>query len=234
MQLFLDELEMIWKRHLTDEFKKPYMTELLEFLRKRENASTVIFPPKSEIFTAFKLTPFKSVKVVILGQDPYHGTDQAHGLSFSVQKGRKIPPSLKNIYKELQRDLEIPQPSTGSLGSWARQGALLLNTVLTVEAGQAGSHRNKGWEALTDSVIAKLNAERQNLVFLLWGNPAIAKSKLIDATRHLILTSPHPSPLSAHRGFLGNGHFSATNNYLKQHDITPINWAIPEEQTTLL
>lgn len=234
MQMRLNEMDVIWTRHLKAEFEKPYMMRLFDFLEQRKQANAILFPPTPDTFSALNLTPFNSVKVIILGQDPYHRAGQAHGLSFSVKKGVKIPPSLKNIYKELQRDLKIPQSSTGTLDSWATQGVLLLNTVLTVEAGLAGSHRKKGWETLTDSLIVKLNNERDNLVFLLWGNSAIAKSSLIDTNQHLVLTSPHPSPLSAHRGFIGNGHFSATNNYLKQANITPINWAIPEEQATLL
>ena len=168
-----------------------------------------------------------------MGQDPYHGPGQAHGLSFSVEKGCKIPPSLRNIFKEINQDLNLPIPARGNLESWAKQGVLLLNTVLTVEAGKAGSHRGRGWEVFTDQLIVKLQEERENLVFLLWGKDAISKAKAIDAKRHLILTSPHPSPLSAHRGFLGNRHFSFTNNYLKEKGITPINWAIPDDQSSL-
>ena len=176
------------------------------------------------IFNAFDSTPFDQVKVVILGQDPYHNDGQAHGLSFSVNDGIQLPPSLINIYKEINRDLHIPIPYSGNLERWSKQGVLLLNATLTVEAHKAGSHQNRGWEAFTDAAIHKLADQRENLVFLLWGAYAQKKASFINPNKHLILTSPHPSPLSAHRGFLGNGHFSKTNEYLSQHGKAPINW----------
>nr|WP_277348925.1 uracil-DNA glycosylase [Sneathiella limimaris] len=226
-------IEPTWDKHLTSTFQSEPMQNLEKFLEQEYLSGKVILPPKAEIFTALKSTPLPDVKVVILGQDPYHGIGQAHGLAFSVKRGVPTPPSLKNIFKEISRDLGLPIPTHGNLQSWANQGVLLLNTVLTVEQGKAASHQKKGWERLTDEVIQTLNRERQNLVFFLWGNHAIAKAKLIDPTKHLVLTSVHPSPLSANRGFLGNGHFSATNNYLKEHGISPINWAITDEQQTL-
>jgi uracil-DNA glycosylase len=232
--MILNEIESDWKPHLQSELQKDYFARLLQFLAQEKIAKKTIFPSEKEIFQALKLTSFKDTKVVILGQDPYHGDAQAHGLSFSVKVGQKIPPSLRNIFKELSRDLDITPSSSGDLSYWAMQGVLLLNTALTVEAGKAASHRDKGWETLTDSIIQKLSSEKEKLVFLLWGNPAISKQKLINQSKHLVLTSPHPSPLSAHRGFIGNGHFSATNNYLKENNFAPINWAIPQKQSTLL
>ncbi len=222
-----------WLKFLNAEIEKPYMVKLRQFLVNEKKAGKTIYPQSEDVFNALRLTPFDNVKVVILGQDPYHGPGQAHGLSFSVKANCKIPPSLRNIFKEINQELKIPMPTQGNLESWADQGVLLLNTVLTVEAGKAGSHRGQGWETLTDRLIAKLQSESENLVFLLWGKDAISKAPSIEASKHLILTSPHPSPLSAHRGFLGNRHFSFTNNYLKEEGIPPINWEIPDAQSLL-
>ena len=218
-------IEESWKEKLIDEFGSTYFSKLKEFLVEEKSSHTV-FPPGSQIFNAFNFTPFNTVKVVILAQDPYHGPGQAHGLCFSVPEGVKQPPSLQNIFKEINQDLGIPIPQHGNLEKWTRQGVLLLNATLTVRARQAGSHQNKGWEQFTDAAIRKLSDERENLVFLLWGNYAIAKSELIDNTRHLILTSPHPSPFSVHRGFFGSKHFSKTNAYLREHGIPEIDWRI--------
>lgn len=222
------KLEDSWKNALRGEFEQPYMAQLREFLRTEKAAGKEIYPPGPLIFNALNLTPLDQVKVVILGQDPYHGPQQAHGLCFSVQAGVATPPSLQNIYKELHRDLNIPLPRHGNLQSWAEQGVLLLNTTLTVERGMAAAHAGKGWQHFTDRIIEVVSAQRPHLVFLLWGAHAQSKQKLIDATKHLVLTSPHPSPLSAHRGFIGNGHFSRTNKFLQQHDLTPIDWRLPE------
>jgi len=202
------------------------MKALSEFLRAEKASGKVIFPPGPEIFAALNATPFDKVKVVILGQDPYHGPNQAHGLCFSVQPGVRPPPSLENIFKEIERDLGIPRPDHGCLTPWARQGVLLLNAVLTVERGVAGSHQGKGWEGFTDACIDALNREREHLVFMLWGNYAQAKGKLIDRQRHLVLRAPHPSPL-ARGGFDGCGHFSKANDYLKAHGEIPIDWRLP-------
>jgi uracil-DNA glycosylase len=221
-------LKNSWQEILKAEFEKDYMTSLMAFLKAEKQLGKTIYPDDNHIFTAFNHTDFNAVKIVILGQDPYHGLDQAHGLSFSVPKGIRTPPSLKNIYKELNRDLDLPVPSHGFLESWADQGVLLLNCVLTVEQSKAASHQGKGWENFTDAAIAALNNKRDHLVFLLWGNYAQKKGQMIDRNRHLILTSAHPSPLSAHRGFMGNGHFSAANDYLIRNQQDPINWAIPE------
>ena len=218
-------MEDSWKQRLMDEFSASYFAQLKEFLVEEKNRFKV-FPPGSQIFNAFNFTPFDKVKVVILGQDPYHGPGQAHGLCFSVPDGIQQPPSLQNIFKEISQDLGIPMPATGNLEKWARQGVLLLNATLTVRARQAGSHQNRGWEQFTDSAIRKLSEEREHLVFLLWGNYAIAKRELIDESKHLILTSPHPSPFSANRGFFGNRHFSKTNNYLREHGIEEIDWRV--------
>lgn len=220
-------LEPGWKGALREEFDKPYMRQLSEFLRAEAAAGKTIYPPRELIFNALNSTPLERVKVVILGQDPYHGPGQAHGLCFSVQPGVQAPPSLQNIYKELKRDLNLPIPGHGYLQSWAEQGVLLLNTSLTVEAGNAGSHAKKGWQGFTDRVIEVVSAHQPNLVFLLWGAHAQSKQSLIDPTRHLILRSPHPSPLSAHRGFIGNGHFSRCNRFLEQHGLQPIDWRLP-------
>ncbi|WP_028240511.1 uracil-DNA glycosylase [Stutzerimonas azotifigens] len=221
------KLEASWKEALRDEFEQPYMQALRDFLRQEKTAGKQIFPPGPLIFNALNSTPLDKVKVVILGQDPYHGPGQAHGLSFSVQPGVAVPPSLQNIYKEIKRDLNLDMPAHGYLQAWADQGVLLLNTSLTVERGQAGSHAKAGWQRFTDRVIEVVSAERPHLVFMLWGSHAQSKAKLIDGTRHLILKSAHPSPLSAHRGFLGNGHFSRANKFLQQHGLTPIDWRLP-------
>jgi uracil-DNA glycosylase len=219
------QLEESWKRVLLGEFEQPYMVQLRQFLQQRRAQGATIFPPASQWFNAFEHTPFDRVKVVIIGQDPYHGPGQAHGLCFSVQPEVKTPPSLLNIYKELESDLGI-QNRSGSLTPWADQGVLLLNAVLTVEAGNAGAHQGKGWERFTDAAIDHLNREREQLVFLLWGSYAQKKGGRIDPKRHLVIRSPHPSPLSAHRGFFGSRPFSQTNDYLTQHNLTPINWQL--------
>lgn len=221
------KLEASWKSQLIDEFSKPYMQALSAFLQQEKKAQKVIYPKGDEIFKAFELTPFEAVKVVILGQDPYHGPNQAHGLCFSVKPGVKIPPSLLNIYKELKHDLNIAPVTHGFLESWAKQGVLLLNSVLTVEEGLAASHQGKGWELFTDQVIAKLNARDKPIIFVLWGNYAQRKGQLIDKNRHVVLQSAHPSPLSASRGFLGNKHFSTINSLLEAHQMKPIQWQLP-------
>jgi uracil-DNA glycosylase len=220
-------LEASWKQRLSAALDDPRMQALGTFLRGEKAAGKIIYPRGSQIFAALDSTPFDAVKVVILGQDPYHGANQAHGLSFSVPPGIAIPPSLQNIFKEIARDLGLPRPQHGCLSSWAAQGVLLLNAVLTVEHGMAGSHQGKGWEEFTDACIGALAEEREGLVFLLWGSYAQAKGRLIDNRRHLVLKAPHPSPLSAHRGFLGCGHFSLTNRYLEQHGQSGIDWALP-------
>lgn len=217
------KIETAWKEQLKDEFSKDYFIKLTNFVRQ-EYGTKKIFPPAKDIFNAFYQTPFDKVKVVILGQDPYHGDNQAHGLSFSVNDGVQVPPSLVNIYKEINADLGIAIPQSGDLTRWANQGVLLLNATLTVQAHMATSHQNKGWEQFTDAAIRKLADEKENLVFLLWGAYAQKKATFINPQKHLILTSPHPSPLSAHRGFLGNKHFSKTNDYLSSKNITPIEW----------
>ena len=221
-------LEAGWQEHLGCEFDKDYMARLRAFLGAEKQAGKTLYPAGQDIFNAFNLTPFEQVKVVILGQDPYHGPNQAHGLCFSVLRGVKTPPSLVNIYKEIQRDLGIAPASHGNLSHWAEQGVLLLNAVLTVEAGQAASHQKQGWETFTDQAIEHLNRDRDGLVFLLWGSHAQKKGRLIDRERHCVLTAPHPSPLSAHRGFLGCGHFSRANQYLLQQGKTAIDWSVPE------
>jgi uracil-DNA glycosylase len=221
------KLEPSWKAQIGDWLQRPDMRELSAFLRQRKAAGARIYPPGPQIFAAFDATPFDAVKVVILGQDPYHGPGQAHGLCFSVLPGVPVPPSLVNIYKEINADLGIPPPDHGCLLPWARQGVLLLNAVLTVEDGRAGAHQGKGWEGFTDHAIETLAREREGLVFLLWGSYAQAKGKVIDTRRHRVLRAPHPSPLSAHRGFLGCGHFSATNQYLAQRGHAPIDWRLP-------
>lgn len=223
------KLEAGWKAALQDEFEKPYMRELGDFLRAEKAAGKEIYPPGALIFNALNSTPLAQVKVVVIGQDPYHGAGQAHGLCFSVQPGVKTPPSLVNIYKELKRDLNIEIASHGNLQRWADQGVLLLNTSLTVEHGIAGSHAKIGWQHFTDRVIEVASESCANLVFILWGAHAQGKEKLIDGTKHLILKSVHPSPLSAHRGFIGNGHFSRTNKFLLQHGLVPIDWRLPAE-----
>ncbi|MGM8935168.1 uracil-DNA glycosylase [Pseudomonas neustonica] len=221
------ELESGWLQALEAEFDAPYMQSLRAFLQAEKAAGKEIYPPGPLIFNALNSTPLEQVKVVILGQDPYHGPGQAHGLSFSVPPGVRQPPSLKNILKELQRDFDLPMPSHGCLQSWAEQGVLLLNSVLTVEQGNAGSHANRGWEVFTSKIIEVINQCHTDCVFMLWGNYAQRKGKQIDETRHCVLTSVHPSPLSAHRGFIGNGHFSAANNYLLERGRAPIDWSLP-------
>lgn len=222
------QLESSWKNHLLDEFKKPYMNDLRGFLKKEISAKKTIYPKGSEYFAALNHTPFDRVKVVILGQDPYHGPNQAHGLCFSVRPGVAIPPSLVNIYKELKSDLGIEPPDHGYLTPWADQGVLLLNATLSVEASKAGSHQGKGWEQFTDAVIDVLNREREGLVFVLWGSYAQKKGAFIDTSKHLVLKGPHPSPLSAHRGFLGCKHFSKINDYLMSRGQAPVNWQLPK------
>ena len=219
------KIEESWKVLLSDEFNKDYFTELKQFLLEEKKQHT-IYPRGSDIFNAFNFTPFKKIKVVILGQDPYHGNGQAHGLSFSVPNGVRKPPSLKNIFKELAEDLQIPIAETGNLSSWAKQGVLLLNATLTVRAKQAGSHQKKGWEEFTDAVIQKISTEKEGVIFLLWGRVAQNKAKLIDKQKHHILTSTHPSPFSAYYGFLGCKHFSKTNSILKEKGLNEIDWAI--------
>ena len=221
------DIEESWKEKLSEEFAKEYFFSLRSFLLE-EKSKYKVFPPGLLIFNAFNLTPFEKVKVVIIGQDPYHGQGQAHGLCFSVPRGVPLPPSLVNIFKELHNDLHIPVPSHGNLSYWAQQGVLLLNAILTVRAHQAGSHQNKGWEQFTDKVIETISVHKKHVVFLLWGNYAQAKSKLIDSTHHLILKAPHPSPFSAHSGFLGCNHFSKTNAYLLSTGQQPIDWKIPD------
>lgn len=216
-------IEESWKRELADIFDGAAFAATAAFTRK-EYAAGEVYPPASRIFAAFDACPFPEVKVVILGQDPYHGPGQANGLSFSVNPGVRFPPSLLNIFKEVSADTGAPMPVDGDLSRWARQGVLMLNATLTVAANRAGSHQGHGWEQFTDSVIKRLSDRREHLVFILWGSYAIRKSELIDQSRHLILTSPHPSPLSAHRGFFGNHHFSRANAYLQAHGATPIVW----------
>lgn len=217
------QIEESWKERLTNEFEKDYFIRLTDFVRA-EYKSTTIYPPGRLIFNAFNLCPFDKVKVVIIGQDPYHGPDQAHGLCFSVNDGIAYPPSLQNIFKEIQNDLGIPIPSSGNLTRWANQGVLLLNATLTVRAHQAGSHQRKGWEEFTDAAIRILANQHEHLVFILWGAYAQKKGAFIDRSKHLVLTSAHPSPLSAYNGFFGNKHFSRTNDYLTAHGKTPIQW----------
>lgn len=212
-----------WRQVLQPEFDKPYFELLTDFVRHAYR-TTQCFPPAGQIFRAFDLCPFDQVRVVIIGQDPYHDVNQAHGLCFSVQDGVPAPPSLVNIYKELNRDLGKPIPTSGDLTHWAEQGVLLLNATLTVEAHRAGSHQGKGWEELTDAAIQALNNQRSNIVFMLWGSYAQRKGQFIDRRRHLVLTAVHPSPLSAYRGFIGCGHFSQAYAYLQQHGQTPIAW----------
>ena len=221
------QLEASWKARIGDWLLRPEMRELSAFLRKRKAAGAHVFPPGPQIFAAFDATPFEQVKVVVLGQDPYHGYGQAHGLSFSVLPDVPVPPSLLNIYKELEADLAIPRPDHGCLLPWAQQGVLLLNAVLTVEEGKAGAHQRRGWEGFTDHVVDVLNREREGLVFLLWGAYAQQKGKVIDTGRHRVLKAPHPSPLSAHRGFLGCRHFSQTNDYLARRGQARIDWRLP-------
>jgi len=220
------KIEESWKKVLGAEFQQPYFQQLKHFLVAEKKAGKITFPPARQIFHAFDLCPFDDVKVVILGQDPYHGAGQAHGLCFSVNKDIRTPPSLQNMYKELHEDIGLPIPTHGNLEHWAEQGVLLLNTTLTVEAKSPTSHAGKGWETFTDQVIRKLSEERKGLVFLLWGNFAKSKKDLINSDKHTVLTAPHPSPFSAHSGFFGCGHFSKTNDILKKNGQDPIDWSV--------
>jgi uracil-DNA glycosylase len=220
-------LEAGWLAQLAPEFDQHYMSQLRNFLQEEKRRGRRIFPPGDEIFSAFAHTPLDRVKVVILGQDPYHGEGQAHGLCFSVRRGTAIPPSLQNIYREIHDELGLPIPDHGDLTAWADQGVLLLNSVLTVECARAASHRGKGWERFTDRVIEVINRERVGVVFMLWGSYAQRKGAIIDRERHLVLQAPHPSPLSAHRGFFGCGHFRAANEYLEARGEEPIDWRLP-------
>lgn len=218
------DLEEKWKLLLSEEFQKPYMAELRKFLREEKAQGKVIFPKGKDIFKSFNLTPFDQVKVVMIGQDPYHGPNQAHGLCFSVPEGIKPPPSLMNIYKELHRDLNLSNGPSGNLENWAKQGVLLLNSVLTVEQSKAASHSGKGWEQFTDKVIDVLNEHREGLVFMLWGKYAQEKGKRIDRKKHKVLMTSHPSPFSVYRGFLGSSHFSQANQFFKEKSQAEINW----------
>lgn len=220
------QIDPSWKAALANEFTQDYFAQLMDFVAN-ERAKHTVYPPEHQVFETFNRTPLDQVKVVILGQDPYHGPNQAHGLCFSVQRGVAIPPSLRNIYKELQADLGITPPSHGHLVRWAQQGVLLLNATLTVRADSAGSHQKHGWERFTDAAIAAVAQQRQHVVFMLWGNYAQSKATLIDDTKHCILKAAHPSPLSASRGFLGCKHFSQANYYLEKHGIEAIDWEIP-------
>lgn len=220
-------LEASWKDRVGDYFARDDMRALSEFLRERKAHGARIHPPGPRMLAALDATPFDAVRVVVLGQDPYHGPGQAHGLSFSVPHGVPVPPSLANVFKELERDVGVPRPTHGCLEAWAARGVLLLNAVLSVEEGKPGSHQGRGWEGFTDHVVATLDREREGLVFLLWGAYAQAKGKLIDRERHRVLRAPHPSPLSAHRGFIGCGHFSATNAYLARQGGHPVDWSLP-------
>lgn len=221
------KLEDSWKQALAGEFSAPYMASLKNFLLEEKQAGKVIFPRGPEYFRALDLTPLGEVKVVILGQDPYHGDGQAHGLCFSVQPGVKIPPSLVNIYKEMREDLGIEPARHGFLEHWAKQGVLLLNSVLTVERSLAASHQGKGWEKFTDAVIARVNEQDSPAVFMLWGSYAQKKAAFVDQNRHLVLKAPHPSPLSAHNGFFGSKHFSRANAFLEEKGLAPIDWQLP-------
>lgn len=219
-------IDASWQNALQQEFNEPYFAAIQQFLLQEKADGQTVYPPEPLIFNAFNLTPFDKVKVVILGQDPYHGPKQAHGLCFSVQHGIKPPPSLVNIYKELHSDIGLPIPAHGNLEAWGKQGVLLLNVILTVRDGQPASHSKIGWGRFTDAVISTLSKEREGLVFLLWGKFAIGKSALIDGSKHQILTAPHPSPFSAHKGFLGCKHFSKTNEILHQQGVLPIDWQV--------
>ena len=212
-----------WRKALADQWEAPYFGELARFVHDEYRNGTV-YPPASQVFAAFDACPFEDVRVVILGQDPYHGPGQANGLCFSVNPGVRMPPSLVNIFREVSDDTGAPFPADGNLDRWARQGALLLNATLTVREHLAGSHQRRGWETFTDAAIKALSDRREHIVFLLWGSYAISKRGLVDETRHLVLTSPHPSPLSAHRGFFGNHHFSRANRYLSLHGLQPVKW----------
>lgn len=223
------QIENSWKNRLLPEFDAEYMRQLKFFLSEQLKKKKTIYPKGAEYFSALNLTPFEKVRVVILGQDPYHGPNQAHGLSFSVKPGVPAPPSLVNIYKELKSDIGCEIPNHGFLKSWAEQGVLLLNATLTVEAGRAGSHQKKGWEQFTDRIVELLNEEREHLVFVLWGSYAQKKGEKIDRKKHFVIESPHPSPLSSHRGFFGSKPFSKTNAYLKKQGLEPIDWCLPAE-----
>ena len=220
------KLEQSWLNELREEFNKDYMKSLKAFLKREKEKGKIIYPKGNLIFASFNSTPLDKIKAVILGQDPYHGPGQAHGMSFSVPRGIPVPPSLRNIFKEIERDFGSSRASTGNLEPWAHQGVLLLNSVLTVEKSLAGSHSGKGWEEFTDKAIEVISNKRNNIVFMLWGSYAQKKGALIDKTKHLILKSAHPSPLSAHKGFLGNSHFSKCNEYLSEKEIEPIDWSI--------
>jgi uracil-DNA glycosylase len=223
------DLEPSWYEVLAAEFEQPYMRQLRAFLVAQKQLGKRIFPAGHEFFNAFRYTPLHKVKVVILGQDPYHGEGQAHGLCFSVKPGVEVPPSLQNIYKELHAELGLPVPSHGHLTAWADQGVLLLNSVLSVECARAASHQGQGWERFTDRVIEIINEQREGVVFLLWGSYAQRKGAIIDSRRHCVLKAPHPSPLSAHRGFFGCGHFAAANQYLLDRGEAPIDWRLPPQ-----
>lgn len=225
------KLEASWKAHLADEFHQDYMIKLRAFLAQEMKKGKIIFPPPKDIFNAFDFTPFDEVKVVIIGQDPYHGTGEAHGLCFSVRPGVKVPPSLKNIFNELGHDLKLPVPNHGCLEFWARQGVLLLNTVLTVEKDKPASHRGQGWEIFTDKVVEELNQKKEGLVFLLWGRDARTKGAKIDREKHLVLESAHPSPFSV-TNFYHQHHFSRANQYLMERGELPINWGLPTLKTS--
>ncbi len=222
------KLDPGWMNVVGSEFDQSYMKTLKEFLQQEKTAGHVVYPKGTDIFNALNITPFDKVEVVILGQDPYHGPDQAHGLAFSVRAGVKLPPSLVNIYKEIQSEFGVTMPRRGDLTGWARQGVLLLNATLTVQAERAGSHQGRGWEQFTDTVIRALNDRGEHIVFMLWGSYAQKKGAFIDRRKHLVLEAPHPSPLSAHRGFLGCGHFRKANDYLTQHGRKPIDWTAVE------
>jgi len=221
------KLEKSWLQKLESEFQKPYMRDLRGFLKIQKEQKRNVYPQGDEFFAALNLTPLDKVKVVVIGQDPYHGPGQAHGLSFSVRNGVRFPPSLLNIFKELKNDLGMPMPKTGDLTPWAQQGVLLLNAVLTVEEGKAAAHQGKGWELFTDQVIATLNENRKNIVYVLWGSYAQKKAAFVDRKNNLVIESAHPSPLSAHRGFLGSKPFSRINAYLREHGIKEIDWSLP-------
>ena len=221
------KLQASWLEPLADEFAQPYMQQLRAFLKAEKAAGKRIFPPGEEIFSAFSHTPLDAVKVVILGQDPYHGEGQAHGLCFSVRPGTRVPPSLQSIYKEINAELGLPIPAHGYLAHWAEQGVLLLNSVLSVESARAASHQGKGWETFTDRVIEVINTRREGVVFMLWGSYAWKKGAVINKRKHLVLKAPHPSPLSAYRGFLGCRHFSSANAYLQDNGQQPVDWSVP-------
>lgn len=228
------KLEPSWKRQLLPEFEQTYMHELRQFLQQRKQARADVYPPSELLFNAFNTTPFDKVKVVILGQDPYHGPGQAHGLCFSVLPGVPVPPSLRNIYTELGTDLGLQAPEHGYLQAWAEQGVFLLNSVLTVERGNAGAHQGKGWERFTDAAVRALAEQREGLVFMLWGSYAQKKGQFIDRTRHCVLRSPHPSPLSAYRGFMGCRHFSKANAWLEEQALGAVDWSLPTKPPSVM